>query len=1116
MRTVCGLILSFFITTILFSQSYHSINIDGNNDFTTPETFTTSSNGYTSYITWDETYLYLGYTGGDVGSGQSNDKWIVFYLDTDPQLNIDAGNGTRTAIGFTTQNWNFPFKADYMLQIQTTSGYNALQFYDGSNWEVITPHNMTIYDNNETNFIEIKIERSKLNSPKHIKMVSYFLNEGTGPWTYAINPSDALSDGNYTVSAGDFTSYYYYYLYDSIQPNSTYHKNNYSWLVKLNATVNSKSATSYAGMASNATNGLDAGIDLPKPPTPVSDYIEIYFPHSSWTSNLGNNYLRDFRALSDLSSTTETWDFTINTDRTNSEVTLSASLFDFVPSNYNIKIKDISADSVHNIKLSNYVYNSGVGGTKNFQLIIGVALSEPNISANSSNLNFGTLKTNQDSTIVLVVTNSGQLALDITNIVPTGDFYSYNGPTSNTLSENDTMQIPIKFAPRAAGTFPGSIAISSNDPDTPVLTVSLNGDGVLLTPNISSFTSSLSFGNIKVGNDSTISFYVSNKGDTTLTVNGLNFNNAVFSSVTSIPFNVAVNDSTQLSVKFTPTSAQTFSGSLKIFSNDADTLSLTLSGTGYVLTPDISASLASLSFGTVKVDYDSSLSFKIYNTGDTTLAVSNIVVSNNVFSVTSGATYNVSINDSATITVTFRPLNAEGYTATMKFISNDVDTLSIDLNGTGIAATLTKIFTSGWNLMSVPVQPENNLTSVVLGDDLDLFFLYNYSSSAGYQTSNTIDAGNGYWLGIESLDTVDVTGSAITSNQTKSLSPGWNLVASPFVRTYLKSLVYFTDGTSTLSPLSAIDSGWIQNNYYGYDGTSYSSKDTLSQWFGYWLLTLKSGISSIFYHDSTSGSPANKIRLEETESEINNWSVPIFASINGITDNLLSFGVNVDATDGFDVKFDLAKPPVSPSPNSVETYFENQGWSSFITKFAADIKAPMSNPLSGKSWAFKVMSKNAGTVLLNWDNILSNIPESVRNEYRFNLTGSTVTGNINMLTVFNHSFTAIAGQIYSFQINASPTDVKEELNNFTFELKQNYPNPFNPSTVINYQLENSGRVSLRVYDILGTEVATLVDEEKEAGIYNADFDASKLSSGVYFYKLQSGKFVQTRKMILIR
>ncbi|MDP3831562.1 MAG: T9SS type A sorting domain-containing protein, partial [Ignavibacteriaceae bacterium] len=99
---------------------------------------------------------------------------------------------------------------------------------------------------------------------------------------------------------------------------------------------------------------------------------------------------------------------------------------------------------------------------------------------------------------------------------------------------------------------------------------------------------------------------------------------------------------------------------------------------------------------------------------------------------------------------------------------------------------------------------------------------------------------------------------------------------------------------------------------------------------------------------------------------------------------------------------------------------------------------------------------------------------------------------------------------------ASPTDVKEELNNFTFELKQNYPNPFNPSTVINYQLENSGRVSLRVYDILGTDVATLVDEEKEAGIYNADFDASKLSSGVYFYKLQSGKFVQTRKMILIR
>jgi hypothetical protein len=1115
MRTVIGLFLFFVLSTTIFPQSYHSINIDGNNDFTSPEAFATSSTGYTSYVTWDESYIYLGYTGADVGSTHTNDKLILFYLDTDPQLNPNDGNGTRTAVSFNTQNWQLPFRADYLIQIRTTSGADTLKYFNGTSWINITPHDMSVWDNDGTNYIEIRIEKAKLGNPKHIKVVSYFINKVDGnEWSYAFNPSDASIDG-YKPS-GAISSYYYYYLYDSIQPNSSYHKNNYSWLVKLNASVNSKSAVSYAGMASNATNGLDAGIDLPKPPTPVSDFIEIYFPHASWTSNLGNNYLRDFRALTDLSATTETWNFTINTDKTNSDVTLSASLFDFVPSNYNIKIKDVATDSVHNIKTSSYVYNSGSGGAKVFELIIGVTLSEPNISSNASSINFGTLKTNQDSTATLVLTNSGQLALDISNIAASGDFYSYYGPITKSLSENDTMHVPIKFAPRAAGTFNGSISISSNDPDTPTLSITLSGAGEILTPNISSFTTSLNYGNIKVGNDSTISFYVANRGDTVLTVTQLIFTNAVFTSSKSTPFNVGLNDSTQINVNFSPSSAQSFSGMLKVLSNDADTLSITLSGTGYVLTPNISASVSSLAFGAVKIDYDSSLSFKIYNTGDTTLAVSNVVVSNNIFSVTSGTSYNVSINDSATVVVKFRPVNSQLYTATLKFMSNDIDTLSIDLNGTGITATLSRIFGSGWNLISVPIQPDNNLTSVVFGDDLDLFFLYNYSSTAGYQSSTTINAGNGYWLGIESSDTVDVTGTAITSNQTKSLNAGWNLVATPFVRSYLKSLVYFTDGTSTVNAVSAVDSGWIQNNYYTYNGTSYSTKDTLSQWSGYWLLALKSGISTLFYHDSTSGLPASKIIIDDGELEINNWSVPILASVNGMTDNLLNFGVNVNATDGFDVKYDLAKPPISPSQNAVETYFENHGWSNFVSKFASDIKSPFTNPLEGKSWSFKVMSKSAGTTILSWETILAVIPESIRNEYHFHLTGTSITGSINMLTVFNHSFAVTDGQIYSFQINASPTDIKEGLNNFTFELKQNYPNPFNPNTIIYYQLENSGKVSLRVYDILGNEVAILVDGEKDAGLHNVDFDASYLSSGVYFYKLQSGKFVQTKKMILIR
>jgi len=85
-----------------------------------------------------------------------------------------------------------------------------------------------------------------------------------------------------------------------------------------------------------------------------------------------------------------------------------------------------------------------------------------------------------------------------------------------------------------------------------------------------------------------------------------------------------------------------------------------------------------------------------------------------------------------------------------------------------------------------------------------------------------------------------------------------------------------------------------------------------------------------------------------------------------------------------------------------------------------------------------------------------------------------------------------------------------------FLLSQNYPNPFNPSTSIGYRISDRGFVSLNVYDVLGNEVATLVNEEKSAGSYEIVFDAKELTSGIYFYTIKAGSFVETKKMILIR
>ena len=100
-----------------------------------------------------------------------------------------------------------------------------------------------------------------------------------------------------------------------------------------------------------------------------------------------------------------------------------------------------------------------------------------------------------------------------------------------------------------------------------------------------------------------------------------------------------------------------------------------------------------------------------------------------------------------------------------------------------------------------------------------------------------------------------------------------------------------------------------------------------------------------------------------------------------------------------------------------------------------------------------------------------------------------------------------------------PVSVEEEESEMmpaSFELYQNYPNPFNPSTVIKFQVPNSSHVSIKVYDLIGREVAVLVDDIKEQGVYEINFDSKNLASGIYFYKMIAGDYTSVRKMNLLR
>ncbi len=134
------------------------------------------------------------------------------------------------------------------------------------------------------------------------------------------------------------------------------------------------------------------------------------------------------------------------------------------------------------------------------------------------------------------------------------------------------------------------------------------------------------------------------------------------------------------------------------------------------------------------------------------------------------------------------------------------------------------------------------------------------------------------------------------------------------------------------------------------------------------------------------------------------------------------------------------------------------------------------------------------------------------------------TNNIGMvdaetIDIRNSDGTVVVGTfgsgVYSTQFTT--TAVKENNNvPIAYSLLQNYPNPFNPSTIIKYSVAKTSPVTLKVFDVLGREVETLVNEQQAAGNYSVTFNAGNLSSGVYFYRMQSGSFVQTKKLILIK
>jgi hypothetical protein len=176
-------------------------------------------------------------------------------------------------------------------------------------------------------------------------------------------------------------------------------------------------------------------------------------------------------------------------------------------------------------------------------------------------------------------------------------------------------------------------------------------------------------------------------------------------------------------------------------------------------------------------------------------------------------------------------------------------------------------------------------------------------------------------------------------------------------------------------------------------------------------------------------------------------------------------------------------------------------------------------------------SVHENSVLLSWEtatelnNLGFDIERRIGNESWIKL--GFVGGNGTSTSVHEYSFVDnnIASEKYSYRLKQIDNDGSLSYSNEVevdvtlpgeFNLQQNYPNPFNPSTTISWQSPVSSWQTLKVYDMLGNKVATLVNEYRPAGKYEVKFDASRLSSGIYFYELQVGDFISVKKLLLMK
>jgi hypothetical protein len=208
--------INVFISTLIFSilsaTSYTTITIDGTSgDWESDEDFSTSTSGWTNYLTWDESYLYFAVSGSSI---DDDDKVAFIYIDTDPNASPIGGTGSTSSISW-ARDHTLPFTANYAFAYKTQSGsdYYNLRTYS-SGWQADQTYNGSV--SLGTDFLEVSIKWSDIGSPTQINVI-IFVQNNDGSWTWSSAPENTISDG-----AGDktFSKWLGYNIASGVAPDA--------------------------------------------------------------------------------------------------------------------------------------------------------------------------------------------------------------------------------------------------------------------------------------------------------------------------------------------------------------------------------------------------------------------------------------------------------------------------------------------------------------------------------------------------------------------------------------------------------------------------------------------------------------------------------------------------------------------------------------------------------------------------------------------------------------------------------------------------------------------------------------------------------------------------------